>query len=167
MHPIIDQTGTYIYNASKVVAKYLRPTSKNKFSIDNTLTFLDLLRNAEESEDYEDVSYDVENFITSIQVKEMIDYKIQKLYVKKAINPFCKKSIFTKLLRKLTQESVFSINNRFIKQVNGCPMGGPIPVVFSDIYVCKMEEDIVIPANPIFYARYVDDTYVRRKKHQT
>ena len=30
-----------------------------------------------------------------------------------------------------------------------------------------MEEDIVIPANPIFYKRYVDDTYVRIKKHET
>ena len=54
--PIIDQTGTYIYNASKVVAKYLRPLSKNKYSIDDTLTFPDLLKNAEESDDYEDVS---------------------------------------------------------------------------------------------------------------
>ena len=62
---------------------------------------------------------------------------------------------------------MFTINNRLIKQVDGCPMGGPISVVFSDIYVCKMEEDIVIPPNPIFYKRYVDDTYVRRKKHET
>ena len=30
-----------------------------------------------------------------------------------------------------------------------------------------MEEDIVIPANPTFYKRYVDDNYVRRKKHET
>ena len=30
-----------------------------------------------------------------------------------------------------------------------------------------MEKDIVIPADPIFYKRYVDDTYVRRKKHET
>ena len=30
-----------------------------------------------------------------------------------------------------------------------------------------MDEDIVIPANPTFYKRYVDDTYVQRKKHET
>ena len=46
-------------------------------------------------------------------------------------------------------------------------MGGPISIVFSDIYVCKMEEYIVIPANPVFYKRYVVDTYIRRKKHET
>ena len=38
--------------------------------------------------------------------------------------------------------------------------GGAISTVPSDIYVCKMEEDIVISANPIFYKRYVDDTCV-------
>ena len=83
LHPIIDQTGTYIYNASKVVAKYPRPLSKNKYSIDDTLTFPDLLRIAEESDDYENVSYDGESLFTSIPVKETIDYIIQKIYVKK------------------------------------------------------------------------------------
>ena len=39
--------------------------------------------------------------------------------------------------------------------------------MFSVIYVCKMEEDIVIPANPISYKRYMEDTYVQRKKHET
>ena len=34
--PIIDQTGTYVYNISIVVSKYLRPVSKNKYSIEDT-----------------------------------------------------------------------------------------------------------------------------------
>ena len=45
-----------------------------------------------------------------------------------------------------------------------CPMGGPISVVFSDIYVSKMEEYIVAPMKPHFYKRYADDTYIRKKK---
>ena len=63
-------------------------------------------------------------------------------------------------LLKLTKECVFSVNNRLIKQIDGCPMGGPISAVFSDIYVSKMEEDIVTPMKPHFYKRYVDDTYI-------
>ena len=46
-------------------------------------------------------------------------------------------------------------------------MGGPISVVFEYIYMCKMEDDVVAPLKPIFYKRYVDDTYVRRKKNTT
>ena len=54
--PNIDQTGTYICNPSKVVKKYLR-LPKNKHSIDDTLTFPNLLKKAQESDDFEDVSY--------------------------------------------------------------------------------------------------------------
>ena len=42
-------------------------------------------------------------------------------------------------------------------------MGGPLSVTFSDIFMIKMENDIVIPTKPIFYCRYVDDIYNRRK----
>ena len=68
----------------------------------------------------------------------------------------------------MTKKSVFSVINRLIKQIDGCPMGGPIffSQVFSDIYMCKMEEDTVKPLKPIFYKRYVDYTYVKRKLHK-
>ena len=66
----------------------------------------------------------------------------------------------------VTKECVFSVNIKLIKQIHDCPMEGPISVVvaFSDIYISKMEEDIVVPMKPHFYKRYVDDTYMRRKK---
>ena len=38
-------------------------------------------------------------------------------------------------------------------------MGGPLSVTFSDIYVVKMENDIVIPSKPIFDCIFVDDIY--------
>ena len=79
MRPIIDQTETYIYNASKAVAKYLRPLSKNMYSIDDTLTFPELLENAEETDDYADSLYNVKSLFNSIPVKETISYVIQKI----------------------------------------------------------------------------------------
>ena len=71
--------------------------------------------------------------------------------------------IFSKLLVKLATEYTFKFNNRFLKQVDGCTMGGPLSVTFSDIYMVKMENDIVIPSKPIFYQRLVDGIYTRRK----
>ena len=56
-------------------------------------------------------------------------------------------------------------------QSNKCPIwfficcAGPLSVTFSDIFMIKMENDIVIPMKPIFYCRYVDDIYTRRKKN--
>ena len=37
LRPIINQTGTYIYKASKVVAKYVGPPAKNKYILGDTL----------------------------------------------------------------------------------------------------------------------------------
>ena len=45
-------------------------------------------------------------------------------------------------------------------------MGGPISVVFSDIYFSKMVEDSVAPMKRHFYKRHVDETYIRRKKNE-
>ena len=39
---------------------------------------------------------------------------------------------------KLTKGCVFSVTEKLLKQVDGCPMGGPMSVVFSDIFMCKI-----------------------------
>ena len=44
-------------------------------------------------------------------------------------------------------------------------MGGRVSVVFSDIFMCKMEEYVVVLAKPIFYKRYADDRYISREKN--
>ena len=67
------------------------------------------------------------------------DYISDEIYRNNAIEPVRKKSIFRKLLYKLSSQCVFSVNNQLIKQIDGCPMGGPISVVFSDIFMNKME----------------------------
>ena len=58
------------------------------------------------------------------------------------------------------------MGNDLIKQIDGCPVRGPISVVFSEIYVSKKEKDIVASMMPHFYKRYVDDTYIQRKKKE-
>ena len=43
-------------------------------------------------------------------------------------------------------------------------MGGPLSVVFSDIYMTKLEKDAILPPRkPILYKRFVDDIFTRRK----
>lgn len=50
-------------------------------------------------------------------------------------------SVFKKLSVMLLKEPVFSVNTLIIKQIGGCSMGGRLSVVFSDIYMSKMDED--------------------------
>ena len=42
----------------------------------------------------------------------------------------------------------FLADGKLIRQVDGCPMGGPISVVLSNIFCVKMEFDIVKPLKP-------------------
>jgi len=96
--------------------------------------------------------------------EETIDYIIKEIYDHKKLEPICSKLIFRRLLMKLATECTFTINGKFCKQVDGCTMGGSLSVTFCDIYMTKMENEVVLPIKPIFYKRYVDDIYSRRKK---
>ena len=103
---------------------------------------------------------------TSIPLIETIDFIVDEIYVWKKLVPFCKKSVFKKLLSKLCKGCIFLADGRFIIQVDGCPMSGPISVVFSNIFCVKMEFDVVKQLKPKLYKRYVDDIYDKRIKNQ-
>ena len=66
LRPIIDQTGIYIYDASRVVEEFLKPLARNEITIRDTLAFPELLKNTENSDDHEDVSHDIESLFLSI-----------------------------------------------------------------------------------------------------
>ena len=79
------------------------------------------------------------------------------------MTPICWELIFRRLLIKRDAACTFKFNSRFLEQVDGCIMGGPLSVTFSDIYMVKMENYAVISSKHIFYRRFVDDIYSRRK----
>ena len=162
--PNVNLAGAYNYNTSKVIANYLRPLSKNQYTISATLKFPDLLKNADTNANYEDVAYDVESLFTSNPVAEIVEYILKRKYTNRELKLLCKKSIFKNLLKKLIKKSVFSANNHLIKHNDECSMGGLMSLVFSDIYMCKMQEGEVKPLKPMFYKGSVEDTYVKRKR---
>ena len=114
-------------------------------------------------DDEEDVSCDVESLFTNIPIKDTIEHIIEQIYTHKKLKPICSELIFKRLLLKLATECTCIFNHKFYKQIDGCTMGGPLSVTFSDIYMIKMESEIVISQKPLFYRRYVDDIYSTRK----
>ena len=95
-----------------------------------------------------------------------IDFIVDEIYVWKKLEPFCEKSVVKELLNKLYRGCTFLADGRLIRQVDGCPMGGLISVVLSNIFCVKMEFDVVKPLKPKLYKRYVDDIYSKRIKNQ-
>ena len=60
----------------------------------------------------------------------------------------------------------FLADGKLIRQVDGCPMDGPISVALSNIFCVKMEFDVVKPLKLKLYKRYVDDIYSKQIKNQ-
>ena len=122
--------------------------------IDQTGTFKELLLVQEVEEN---ASYDIECRFTNIPMYDTIDYILEQIYVQHKLKPICSELIFKRLLIKLSTEVTFTFNSKFCIQTDGCALGGPLSVTFSDMYMTKMERDVIRPFNPIFYHRYVDD----------
>ena len=135
----------------------------NEYSIKDTKLLKDLPP-LNDNEKY--VSYNVESLFTNIPLKETIGYILEQIYVHDRLLMICSKLIFCRLLEKITTENLFQLNSKFFKQTDGCAMGRPLSVTLSDIWMVKMENNIVVPHKPIFYKRYVDDIINHRKKHE-
>ena len=165
--PIMEQTGTYAYNAAQVISNYLKLLCTNEYSIKDTLQFPQLLKDLPPlKDDGEYVSDDVESLFTNIPLKENSDYILEQIYVHNKLPIICSKLIFRRLLEKITTENSFQLNSKFFKKTDGCAMGRPLSVTLSDICMVKMENNIVIHHKPIFCKRYFDDIIYRRKKHE-
>ena len=72
--PIIDQTGTHLYDISKIIAQYLQPFVINEYTIFDSLSFPDILRENPLDNNEEYVSYDVDSLFTSIPLDEQLFY---------------------------------------------------------------------------------------------
>ena len=62
--------------------------------------------------------------------------------------------------------STFLADCRLIRQVDGCPIGGSISVVFPSKFCVKMESDVVKPLKPKHYKCFVHDIYSKQIKNK-
>ena len=97
---------------------------------------------------------------------ETIDYIIESIYIHNKVPQICSKSIFRRLLEKMTKDCTFQLCFKFYKQEDGGAMGEPLSVILSDICMAKMEDDIVEKHEPNFYKRYIDDIINCRENNQ-
>ena len=108
----------------------------------------------------------MDSLLTSIPLGKVIDFIPDKIYVRKKLEPFCKKSVFKNLLNKLIIGCTFLADSRLIRQVDGCSMGGLMLVVLCNIFFVKMEFDIVKPLKPKPYKPYVDNIFSKQINNQ-
>ena len=138
----------------------------NEYTISDTLSFPNILQQRPLDSNEEYVSEDVDSLFTSINLGETIDFIVDEIYVWKKLEPFCKKSVFKNWLHKLWKACTFLADGKLIRQVDGCTVGGPIPVALSNIFYIKREFDVVKALKPNFNKRYVDDIYSKWVNNQ-
>ena len=131
-----------MYDVAKIISDYLRSLCKNQYSIDDMQKFPNVLSSIPPlQDDKKEVSYDVDVlFIEQL----LINYIVKQINIKKKLMPVYLKLILRRLLVKLATECTFKLNKRFLKQVDGCTMGKPLSVTFSDIW--SKWKTIVIPS---------------------
>ena len=131
-----------MYDVAKIISDYLRSLCKNQYSIDDMQKFPNVLSSIPPlQDDKKEVSYDVDVlFIEQL----LINYIVKQINIKKKLMPVCLKLILRRLLVKLATECTFKLNKRFLKQVDGCTMGIPLSVTFSDMW--SKWKTIVIPS---------------------
>ena len=57
----------------------------------------------------------------------------------------------------------FKFHDQYYKQIKGLPMGNKLSGILAEIYMDKIESQIVTCNNIMFYYRYVDDTFILTK----
>ena len=92
-----------------------------------------------------------------IPLDETINHILDQIYKQHKLPQITSRTIFKRLLERVTKGTVFSFNGKLYKQADGCSMGNPLSPTLANIFMCKLEEDVVTPRNLPFYDRYVDD----------
>ena len=109
-------------------------------------------------------SFDVDSLFTNIPLDETIDICVRKLFGRKHKHKGFTRSDFKSLLEYAVKDNLILFNGKYYIQVDGVAMGSPLGPTLANIFLCHWEEIWLekCPAQfrPLFYRRYVDDTFL-------
>ena len=159
LRPIISNIGTATYHTSKYLATLLSPLSKSIYTIDSTKDFISYIKDMVIPENYSLVSFDVESLFTNVPLDYTVDLILDRVYNKKDIQTTIKQNDLKKLLMLCTKNVHFKFNGNTYIQADGVSMGSPLGPVFANIFMVKLESELIPTlSNLILWKRYVDDT---------
>ena len=116
------------------------------------------------------VSFDITSLYTNIPVAETINIICDKIFTNDNLFHNFTRDDFTKILNVILSDTYFLFNNELYKQLDGIPMGNPAAPTLANIFLCNLEENLLNNCNPnfkpLFYNRYLDDTFVIFRNEQ-
>ena len=171
LRPVLSTTGSFNYEMSRFMVSLLSPLTTNIFTICDSFSFVSEILKVR-NDNYVMASFDVKSLFTNIPVVETSNIILEKLFpTSESVYEGFNKKQFSKMINNCTENNLFLFNNDAYIQLDGCPMGGCISPTLANIFLCHHEtmwlEECPLAFKPVFYRRYVDDTFVlfREQSH--
>jgi hypothetical protein len=164
MRLITCTRSTITSNISKFtlnIIHQLRETIEN--CVTNTTEFITKINQIKLEDDDNLASLDVKDLFTNIPISKSIDIVIERIgYSETFCQSTLTKSDIKELLIFCLQNSSFTFNNKFYRQINGLPMGNILSPLISDLYMDEYIKNNLKKVNGKLY-RYVDDLFIITK----
>ena len=167
LRPILAAYNSPSFSISKFFVPLLNDLAKNEYTLLNSAQFIPEI--LQQNSKHFMVSFDVCSLLTNIPLIETIDIIIKVLFpTLSSIFQGFNSASFKRLLELAVMDSHFIFNKKVYKQVDGMAMGSPLGPTFANIFMCYLEKLILdqcpLSFKPIYYRRYVDDTFVLYKE---
>lgn len=159
LRPIISAVTSPSYNLSKYYHKVLsNVTGKKTSHIENSIDFINKIKNITIPDNYKLISFDVTSLFTNIPLDLVSEIIASKWDSIKEFTTLPKDE-FLKGLELIFSYSQFSFQGKIFKQTFGTPMGAPLSPVLADLIMETLEEKQLanLDFNLPFFYRYVDD----------
>ncbi|BHF77837.1 hypothetical protein SprV_0602094700 [Sparganum proliferum] len=110
------------------------------------------------------VSFDVTSLFTSIPpnlAREVLRKRLEEGY-DETQNAFKIEHLMR--LLEFCQQTFFTFAGETCEQINGTPMGSPVSGLVAELVLQELEKIAFLQHKPVYWRRYVDDTFVIVKK---
>jgi len=164
LRPIISSIGTFSYNLAKFLVQIIQPLTYNEYTISNSSNFINEISHLRFDDTITMASFDVESLFTNVPLAETTQIITNNTTAEFLSQFGLEKKQLLSLLIVVTKDSVFTFDNRLYTQIDGVAMGSPIGPSYANAFLCYHErkwlQDCPLEFKPLFYKRYIDDTFL-------
>nr|VZI40667.1 unnamed protein product [Spirometra erinaceieuropaei] len=166
LRPIVALKGSPTYNLAKWMFSKLKSLQGNSTtSVRSASQFLIDLRGRRIQSDEIMVSFDVTSLFTSIPpnlAREVLRKRLEEAYDE---TQYALKIEHLMRLFEFCQQTFFTFAGETYEQIKGTLMGSPVSGLVAELVLQELEKIAFLQHEPVFWRRYVDDTFVIVKKN--